>query len=76
VVPIAMLACVVKGSWQVSWQVFVQLVLLAVLTYGIRLWGTVLITSHEKQQSSYQMDMQRRYEKSTTRQLYCDIILE
>ena len=47
VVPIAMLACVVK----VSWQVFVQLVLLAVLTYGIRLWGTCLIASHETQQN-------------------------
>ena len=50
VVPIAMLASVLNGSW----QVFAQLVLLAVLTYGIRLWGTCLIASHEKQLSSYQ----------------------
>jgi hypothetical protein len=50
VVPIAMLACVVKGSW----QVFAQLVVLAALTYGIRLWGTCLIANHEKQLPSYQ----------------------
>jgi hypothetical protein len=50
VVPIAMLACVVKGSW----QVFAQLVVLAALTYGVRLWGTFLSASKEKQLSSYQ----------------------
>jgi hypothetical protein len=50
VVPIAMLASVLNGSW----QVFMRLVLLALLTYGIRLWGTRLIAGHEKQLPSYQ----------------------
>jgi len=46
VVPIGMLAAIFKGNWAIFWS----LLLSAILTYGSRLIGTLLVNNYENQQ--------------------------